>query len=433
MQEYAVYNKKLKKLLWQSTEVSLSNDFFKQIDAALDGQAGEELRQRVSIQKRRKNGAFFTGSKLAETLSKNFNPKYKKSIKFFDPACGAGDLLLSCSKLLPIETTLKNTIDLWSKHLFGYDLYSEFVNTTKTRLLLAAIQRGVIVEGNLENILQKSFPGIEVKDTLKEISSFKNCNRVVINPPYNYVKANKDCSWATGRVTKAAIFLETIINNLNAGSEIIAILPDVLRTGERYKKWRKLIAQNCVIEKIKIIGKFDRWADVDVFILKLKIINPIKINDSYSSWNKLKHIKSDRVSDFFDVNVGAVVPYRDIEHGKEYSYLYPQNAIRWKTITFIKEKRKFKGRVFDPPFIVVRRTSRPEDEFRAVGTIVKSKKPIAVENHLLVLSPKNKTVKSCKHLLKVLKKPETNTWLNKRIRCRHLTVSAMQEMPIWKL
>ena len=97
----------------------------------------------------------------------------------------------------------------------------------------------------------------------------------------------------------------------------------------------------------------------------------------------------------------------------------------------VSNNRRFEGRVFSPPFVVVRRTSRPGDKHRALGTIINNARPVAVENHLLVLLPKDGTVKACRELLRVLRKPQTTQWLDQYIRCRHLTVSALADLPWW--
>ena len=79
--------------------------------------------------------------------------------------------------------------------------------------------------------------------------------------------------------------------------------------------------------------------------------------------------------------------------------------------------------------MVVRRTSRPGDKYRAVGTVIRGHGLVAVENHLLVLRPKDRTVASCDRLLAVLKDAAANEFLDRRIRCRHLTVSALRDLP----
>ena len=95
----------------------------------------------------------------------------------------------------------------------------------------------------------------------------------------------------------------------------------------------------------------------------------------------------------------------------------------------LTNNRKYTGRTFQPPFVVVRRTSRPDDKFRAVATVIVGHELVAVENHLMVLLPKDNKLSSCKKLLSVLKSEETNKWLNERIRCRHLTVNALKNVP----
>jgi hypothetical protein len=80
----------------------------------------------------------------------------------------------------------------------------------------------------------------------------------------------------------------------------------------------------------------------------------------------------------------------------------------------------------------VRRTSRPGDEHRAVATIVVCDRPVAVENHLLVCRPRDGSGTACQTLLDVLQRPETTSWLDRRICCRHLTVSAVRSIPWWE-
>jgi len=60
---------------------------------------------------------------------------------------------------------------------------------------------------------------------------------------------------------------------------------------------------------------------------------------------------------------------------------------------------------------------------------VTSKDSIAIENHLLVAIPRDKKVGTCKKLLDLLKLDATSEWMNKRICCRHLTVSSVGDLP----
>jgi hypothetical protein len=131
--------------------------------------------------------------------------------------------------------------------------------------------------------------------------------------------------------------------------------------------------------------------------------------------------------------VGSVVPHRDFLAGLTYNYIHAKNTPAWKTITIIKEKIKCSKSVFKPPFIVVKRTSSPSDKYRCIATIINTKESVAVENHLIVLKPKNNSIESCNKLIGALKSSNTNEWMNDRIRCRHLTVKALEELPCYKI
>lgn len=430
MYEYAKYTKGLKKLLVDAGKRTHVEELRREFQFALDGQASEELRAKVPLEKRRRNGAFFTGEKLSRVAAEILNPSMENHLVLLDPACGVGNLLIACSQFLPVKETLTDTIDLWSIYLHGYDLHKEFVEAAKIRLIIAAVQRGASVDNDMEEILATAFPGIVLHNGLNVSQVSEKTKFIILNPPYNMLVVNKACSWASGKVTSAAVFLETYVEKAKPGTQIVAILPEVLRTGERYKKWRSVITSKARIVEIKVFGQFDEWTDIDVFMMKLTIPNvPAKQSRQLLSWHNLKMGRQERVANRFDVNVGAVVPYRDSEEGNTFDYLFPRNATPWRVLEYIKEKRKFNGRVFKPPFVVVRRTSRPGDNYRAVGTIVSGTKLVAVENHLLVLLPKKGTLKECKRLLMVLRRKRTNNWLNARIRCRHLTVSSLKELP----
>jgi hypothetical protein len=127
-----------------------------------------------------------------------------------------------------------------------------------------------------------------------------------------------------------------------------------------------------------------------------------------------------------------VVPYRDACRGVLCLYLDAPSAPRWGTVRKITSQRRYRGRTFAAPLVVVRRTSRPGDRHRAVATLVSGGTQIAIENHLIVLSPQDGTLRSCRHLVRVLRSPRTTHWLNQRIRCRHLTVTSLSDLPMWR-
>lgn len=66
-------------------------------------------------------------------------------------------------------------------------------------------------------------------------------------------------------MTQAALFVEKVLRFCLDGTKVCALLPDVLRSGTRYQKWREWVIKNSFIEKVEIVGRFDKYADVDVF------------------------------------------------------------------------------------------------------------------------------------------------------------------------
>ena len=242
-----------------------------------------------------------------------------------------------------------------------------------------------------------------------------------------------ECKWGTGKIQVAAWFLERLLLRTVGGQNVVAILPDVLRSGTRYLKWRTMISSLCSSIDLEAAGKFDNNTDVDVFILHVIRGNPSATQLSWPTHNPLIGQSKHVVSDFFDVCVGPVVPHRDPLHGPSHPYIHARTAPAWQAIDFIPEERQYAGKVFSPPFLVIHRTSSPSDRNRCVTTIINEKRDVAVENHLLVLQPHDRSLQSCNQLLRILKSQETDNWLNNRIRCRHLTVSAIRELPYWTI
>ncbi len=67
--------------------------WYERTHAALNGEASTELRRLVSLKTRRRYGAFFTGSKLAEKFIIPHCPPFPEDAVVHDPSVGGGDLL----------------------------------------------------------------------------------------------------------------------------------------------------------------------------------------------------------------------------------------------------------------------------------------------------------------------------------------------------
>ncbi len=394
--------------------------------AALDGQAGAELRRVISLKTRRKFGAFFTGSNLAARLVAHCSPFNAQSV-LHDPSLGMGDLLLAGAQKLPLGWTLADTLRQWSRQLTGTDLHREFITGAKLRLVLLARQRHGLKAAPV-NSVAGLFPGIRVADGLTQHAAFARATNLLLNPPFVIANAPADCRWAGGRITKAASFVVTALERARPGTELVAILPDVLRSGSFSAQWRKRVEELAEIQLAEPYGIFDDSADVDVFLLRVtrrvETQNPVP-----HAWTTAPPPRTTTVADFFDVHVGRVVPHRDKEAGPERRYIHPRNIDVWKEVTRISEKRRHEGLTYQPPFVVLRRTSRPGHPYRAAATVILGKKPVAVENHLIVCEPHDKSADTCRALMEQLRTQRVNDFLDQRIRCRHLTVGAVAAIP----
>ena len=193
------------------------------------------------------------------------------------------------------------------------------------------------------------------------------------------------CSnWTSGKVSAAAVFLEKYVTTLESRAHVVAILPEVLRTGRRYAKWRREIAQKSDLQQITPVGLFDKLVDIDVFILRL-IVETQKPSKEVLWWTEYGSKKtSRRLADFFQVRVGSVVPHRDSMEGPEYPYFHARSVPAWESISTVESTRQYNGTVFAPPFVVVRRTSRPGDHFRAVGAVINIKGFFSIINCISV-------------------------------------------------
>lgn len=386
------------------------------------------LREYLSLEEMREAGSFFTGQNLATKLVKSFNEAITLDSVVLDPTCGAGNLLIECSRMLGVQSNLSCTLRSWGKVLQGYDIHSSFVEATKLRLVIEALNRGVKKDCSIDQALSY-LAHIRVKDTLLVCADeLIEVTHVVLNPPFSSWASPRVHYWKNGKINAAGLIMDHYLRNLPKGCLISAILPDVLRSGSRYENFRQYCSSQFKAE-CSIWGRFNRKTDVDVFLL----IGKLKSHEDNISIQWQENIRDHNgiLSDYFDVSVGPLVAYRDPLIGNEYAYFHSKNTNAWVISNTVTEKRNFKGRVIQPPCVLVKRTSSPSDKYRATATIIDLQEPIAVENHLMVIKPKNNSLQDCKKLMKILQSKETNEFLNKAIRLRHLTVQVLKNIPYY--
>ncbi len=396
------------------------------VDAALDGAPSRTLAALVSASSRRAIGAFFTSGRVRDTDFRALLPDTIRDRTALDPACGAGDLLLAWSRTLPADPELGNTLARWEPLILGCDLHEPFVRLARARLVLEAARRASYVRTKSLD-LDRLFPGLTVSDGLPVLRTQRLPTWTVMNPPFGRVQAPANCGWASGLVSQAAVFVAYYLDAAVPGQHLVALLPDVLRTGTSMRRWREAVEQVAHVDMARPLGRFDRHADIDVFLLRLRR-EPAACRTI--AWWEPPAAADGQVplAEVAMLRVGSVVPFRDDLVGPAVPFLHPLNLPSGSEAEVPPERRRYSGPLFRPPFVAIRRTSRPGDRPRARSTVVVGTSPVAVENHLIVVTPRDQTVENCRAVAADLSAPAASDWLDQRLRGRHLTVTALNEL-----
>lgn len=389
----------------------------------LNGAAYQALRESISRIERQAFGMFFTDSNIADRVTQRIKGRLADGATVGDPACGAGDLLLACLQHMPVNLPGR------ASKLFGVELHPDLTTTAQKRLLLAEISAGESKwRPHRSKIRRTIAKNISTSDFLADPSRFRNLDCVVMNPPFGSVQSSESNSWAGGRVQKAAVFLWELLRHANDGQEIVAVLPEVLRGGSRYHKWRKSVESIAAVKSIEPLGRFDKETDVDVFLLHLKKTGCTKT--SKFDWiPPTPTLDALHAGQFFRISVGAVVPHRASGEGPKVRFLDSRGAEQFGEVQ-LSPKLRFNGSKHKGPFVVVRRTSSPSDKRRLVVSLYSGSDEIAVENHLIVFQSHDESVKMCEAFFSLATQGQFDQWLNERSRCRHLTTTCLKTLPL---
>ncbi len=385
----------------------------------LNGVPYRVFRQSTDLCERRHEGMFFSGPDLAREVAGFLHARMPAGGLVLDPACGIGDLLLAYAERLPIEATLDATLRAWGRQLAGIEKRADLAAMARARLVALARFRGRFVEPITS--IDGCFPAIIVGDMFEEADRIAQADGLLLNPPFGQTTDHAVSDWGTGQLSAAALCLDMLVGARAPGVPVAAVLPEVLRCGTRYARFRARLADAGLGGRFASRGRFDPWTDVDVFTTLLE-------SGATDLW-QLPATASATVDDRFIVRVGSVVPHRHAHKGPWYRFACAKTVPAWSTGFVPNASRRFQGTTFVPPFVVVRRTSSPSDRKRVVGAIILGDRPVAVENHLIVLTPNDGRLESCIELLAVLADDATSDHLNHAIRCRHLTTSSVRAIP----
>ncbi|MDQ1177453.1 hypothetical protein QE416_002189 [Microbacterium sp. SORGH_AS 421] len=359
-----------------------------------DASPYDVLRHLVPRDERRRRGTFFTSSDVAARLWEQAIPKLAAGAIVVDPACGGGDLLLPAFDSVLANDTAQVTFR-------ACDVDASFSRVAAARLRQRDPKRSVWVES-------------EAVDFLEDSSSVADATHVVLNPPF--VSTEVPVAWASGNVNAAAVFVARAVESMRPGSRLLAVLPDVLRSGTRYSAWRDYIASLSAGVRVRIGEIFDDQTDVHVFLLDLEVGS----NCAEVEW--IPPSSGATLGDFANIRVGPVVPHRDPADGPLLPFVTARSLSSGESM-----ERRYSGRREQGPFVLVNRTSRPGEVPRVRARPWRRTGAVAIENHLLIVEPREGV--TCDELIAVLTSKKTTEFLEARIRCRHLTVGALKEIP----
>jgi hypothetical protein len=400
--------------------------------AHLDGLPYERLRRDIPLHSRRNYSTFFTSTSLRTRLVTPYRRRISAGATVLDPACGIGDLLLAAQELLPRRWSVINRRQHIASHFYGRDLVNVLVDIARDRLTLATM----MAAKDMKHDRQFAFSNIRTGDGLHETVPYFTTDLVLLNPPFGRRVLPSSETWGEGLTSEAAPFTLEVLRRVRPGAYVAAILPDVLRSGTRYGRWRDHVERVAEIKRVEVVGLFDPWTDVDVFIAHFRrlVNNQHRKVSSRMVWNPNINpaLTTRTLGHLAQVAIGDVVPHRHPEEGPEVPYL-TVHSVPPGVRLLSAPQRRFSGRLHKAPFIVVRRTSAPTRGSgpRLEGSIVDpSLGEVAVENHLIVIKPISGGVAECEKLCQQLSAPSVTSWLNARIRTRHLTKSALLELPL---
>jgi hypothetical protein len=402
---------------------------------ALLHRAADVVAAGFSLERRRRHGIFLSTPSLAAQLASTVEERLAEGSPVLDPAMGCGDLLLACASHFPEQRSLATILKMWSDSIWGFEMNSKLLTIGKLRLALFARTMHPSAKGISIGEIDGLFPNLVCEDFLaNDLSILPSELCCIANPPFTVQPTPPAFATRQGTASAAALFLEKMCRESPELSQISMLLPEVLRCGTSYQHLRSNIAQYVRVVEERSLQRRSCWpnVDIDVFIGIYSRLRQAQVIMQKASTPLVQSERScgHRLDEVVELRVGPIVEYRTPKRGPWRKYITARSVPSWDNGFTPSKSRRFEGYAFQPPFVVVRRTSRPDRAYRAVASVIVGSTPVAVENHLIVLKPKDDQLSTCQNIVRALKDEAVNEQLDNSMRCRHLTLPSLARLQV---
>lgn len=227
------------------------NYLIKDINAEVDC-IREEANSYLDETQRGSLGQFMSSAVVSELLASMFDDM-SGDIRLLDAGAGVGSLSAAF-----VAETLKNTNKVNSIHATAYEISDVMIqNLKKTFKLCKREVKSNGIKWN-QNIISDDF----IKSAVTKIQSDEfqpTFNKAILNPPYLKISAKgperteiKKIGYETGNLYSAFVGLAIIM--LEDGGELVAITPRSFCNGPYFNDFRKLLLDNCSLNKIHVFN-----------------------------------------------------------------------------------------------------------------------------------------------------------------------------------
>jgi len=215
-------------------------------------------------------GVYFTPAALARTLAeeamRGVQPVANGMLVIFDPACGSGELLKECLRLLKLGGQVSHV------RIIGWDRSPAAVDMA--RFVLAWESRAWLSDQIEVNVTQH--------DSITETNWPRNIDILVMNPPFKAWQlmdsleqdAVSHIVGASGRPNLAMAFARRALGVLSEGGMLAMIAPNSLLEGDSGKETREAMASSLNAQLVARLGDQSYFAhalvDAGLYVGKRK-------------------------------------------------------------------------------------------------------------------------------------------------------------------